>query len=243
MILVVLDEKQAILVGFTDAGKLIGTVPMYISVDNGTTFSPVTSLVHTFYNLTELKIAPDIPSTVENMNVAFWKCAGLEETSVIPTSVKFMEWTFGQCINLKKVKHIGNGVIDMKATFYGCSSLEKIDCIPNNVQNMYWTFSGCTSLKSIASIPESVTILYQTFYNCPKLTGTITINANINNTYVTSRLGDYHECFFNAATDKDANLLLLCTEQVYNLFYDGTNSNLISNKICGENSNIIIKKL
>ena len=47
-------------------GKISGTIPNYISTDNGQNFTAVTSLDNLFRNCSELKIAPKLPSTVTN---------------------------------------------------------------------------------------------------------------------------------------------------------------------------------
>lgn len=48
----------------------------------------VTSLVHTFYNCSDLKIAPRIPEFVEDMSVAFYKCTSLINAPEISLNAK-----------------------------------------------------------------------------------------------------------------------------------------------------------
>lgn len=141
---------------FTEEGKIIGKVPQYISSDDGETFIEVTDLKWTFYNCSELKIAPTIPDTVTKMNYTFRACTNLTTTSKIPY-----------------------GVTELSRTFLECKKLEVAPQIPNTVTNMAHTFDTCTSLRVAPKIPNSVTNMIRTFYHCTNLTGIIEINANL----------------------------------------------------------------
>ena len=85
---------------FTSNGEIIGKVPQYIKGDGDTKFYPVISMGYTFAYCTELKIAPEIPTTVINMNATFIQCNNLITASTIPESVKCMNYTFSYCSRL-----------------------------------------------------------------------------------------------------------------------------------------------
>lgn len=143
---------------FTPEGKIIGTVPQYISEDGGKTFLPVTSLVHTFYQCTGLKIAPEIPTTVNNMYVAFYYCTTLE---VAPTKIPY-------------------GVTDLNWTFCSTKIVSFNTKIPKTVTSMRATFQDCLALENVyTEIPDSVIDISACFARCQSLVGTIVINANV----------------------------------------------------------------
>ena len=105
------------------------------------------------------------------------------------------------------------------------------------------TFYNCTSLeKGPSKIPSSVTNFYDTFYGCSKLNGIMEINASITGANVNNDKFDYAYCFVGAATESGTSLILRCTENVYNLFYDESRSNKINNDVCRTDSNIILEK-
>ena len=209
--------------GYTDDGRIIGNVPTYISLDNGNNFTSVTSLVHTFYNCTELRVAPNIPYTVTDMRVTFYMCTNLEIASDIPAYVTSMGFAFSNCTKLVSMPNIGENVVEftgafqncinlmnttklpdnilfMSASFLGCSSLTVAPEIPKQVENMQSTFQDCHSLQSPPSlIPSSVKNLSYTFYNCKNLSGAITINAEPET---------FDNCFFNATTVDGTELRL-----------------------------------
>jgi hypothetical protein len=81
----------------------------------------------TFMYCSNLKHAPNIPSTVENMNQTFYVCTNLTE---IP--------------NIEGVNKLKN----LSATFWGCSSLTYVNTtIPSSVTNCNNTFANCPSLQ------------------------------------------------------------------------------------------------
>ena len=180
---------------YTEDGKIIGTVPAYISEDSGNTYISVTSMAHTFYDCDELIIAPEIADTVTNMQVTFYQSSNLTTApSKIPDSVTNASFTFSDCNKLNTIPILGNNIKDMNATFrntaltvfdeglpdsvinmqdtfYGCASLAEFNVeIPNNVKKLTNMFSNCALLTIVPSvIPDSVTDMTRTFMNCTSL--------------------------------------------------------------------------
>lgn len=154
---------------FTDNGEITGTIPTYISTDNGKNFGEVTSLVHTFYNCTELKIAPKIPDTVKYMSVAFYKCTNLLVAPDIPSSVIRLSYTFALCTKLESMPNIGNNVRDFSGAFQSCSNLKNTTKLPNSIEEMSGAFLGCTNLTVAPEIPLNAINLANTFQGCTSL--------------------------------------------------------------------------
>ena len=155
--------------GYTDDGRIIGSIPIYISMDNGDNFVPVTSLVHSFYNCTELKVAPNIPYTVEDMGVTFYMCTNLEIASDIPTSVTSMHYTFSNCTELTSMPNIGESVVEFSGAFQQCINLINTTKLPNTINFMSGSFAACSSLTVAPEIPENATELNNTFQGCTSL--------------------------------------------------------------------------
>ena len=179
----------------TENGKIEGTIPTYISIDEGKTFNPVTSLYRTFQadcenneNLINLRVAPVIPETVVSMLKTFVSASNLENMPIIPASVTNMESTFYNCKNLTKVTTIPEKVFTLNCTFSGCSKLENSPEINSKIlDNMYATFEECISLKTAPSIPNSVTNMYNTFGGCTSLRTAPVIPNSVTNMYNTFR--------------------------------------------------------
>ena len=72
---------------FSEDGRIIGTVPQYISQNNGTTFAQVTSMKGSLDEFDELVIAPEIPDTVTVLASTFWGCKNLKVAPKIPNNV------------------------------------------------------------------------------------------------------------------------------------------------------------
>ena len=165
--------------GFTNDGRIIGTVPQYISVDNGKIFEKVTDMRETFSECEELKIAPKVPNEVVNMWSTFYGCSSLTDTPKIPSKVKNMQSTF------------------MK------TAIKKAPDIPDGVVNMCSTFENCLSLNETSTIPSSVTLITKVYANCPNIQGEIKINANVTGKNVRDSAGlnvlDYKEALSNSA--------------------------------------------
>ena len=177
---------------YTEDGQIIGTVPAYISEDGGNTYVSVTSMVHTFYDCDELKIAPEIADTVTDMQVTFYQASNLTTSpSKIPDSVIDLSFTFANCENLNNVPLLGRNIKDMNASFRYTSISEFGVEIPNSVTNMSSTFNGCTGLVEFNSkLPDSVTSMSSTFYGC---TGLVEFNSNIPNS-VTNMTSTFNGC-------------------------------------------------
>ena len=160
-------------------GKISGTIPNYISTDNGNNYIPVTSLSNLFRNCTELKIAPQLPSTVTDISNTF-NSTSIIEAPEIPNGVIDMNSTFQNCAKLTTPPKIPNGVTNMQGTFSKCSSLETAPAIPNGVINMYGTFQN-TSIIEAPEIPNSVTNMEATFKNCASLRTVLVLPDNLEN--------------------------------------------------------------
>ena len=194
-------------VGNYENNKISGTIPTYISSDNGTTWKKVSSLYCTFMNSEELEIAPTIPNTVTNMMNTFFCCTALYEASSIPDSVTSLAGTFYGCTNLKNAPTIGKSVETMSSCFQkaGIESLpklpegvknlhyafsetpiKKVEYIPNSVTDMSSTFKDCNDLMYVQNIPNGVISLEETFNGCRNL-GTINfiLGEQIENLYAT----------------------------------------------------------
>lgn len=80
-------------------GKIEGTVPQYIKKEGGE-FLEVISMTGTFVGIDDLKYAPEIPSTVTELENTFAYCSGLEQAPRINSNVTNMNYTFRCCYNL-----------------------------------------------------------------------------------------------------------------------------------------------
>ena len=192
----VLGRSAGYIGDYTDDGKIFGTVPAYISKDGGDTYISVTSMVHTFYDCSELVTAPEIPNTVTNMHVTFYKAVGLiNPPNKIPNSVINMNYTFIECTKLENVPELGNNIKymiatysktniveyhtefpdsleTMKAIFQECKSLTafNIKNIPQNVKDISWAFSKCSDLEIFNSIlPKNLEDMSNSFRECTSL--------------------------------------------------------------------------
>ena len=162
-------------------GKITGTIPTYIKGPEDNSFIPVTNLRGTFYKLSNLKIAPKLPETIEILRGTFSNCTALIKAPIIPQNVK-----------------------NMRLAFYKCTSLSKAPNIPYGVEDMRATFSDCTNLVTpCEEIPSTVTNMIATFQGCPKLQGTIRIDANLTGAVDLEDPDkfDYSDCFHNTATN------------------------------------------
>ena len=177
---------------YTEDGKIIGTVPAYISEDGGNSYISVTSMAHTFYACNDLIIAPEIADTVTNMQVTFYKATNLTTSpSKIPDSTTNLAYTFLECEKLSSLPELGINIKDMTSTFQKCTSLTYSPEIPKNTINMTETFKGCTNLVEFNSnIPNSVTNMSSTFYGCTSL---VEFNSNIPNN-VTNMRSTFNGC-------------------------------------------------
>ena len=191
----------------TEDGEIQGKVPQYIKIAGTTEFYPVTSIGGTFAYCVNLKIAPEIPSSVTNMHSTFYGCTSLITAPTIPSSVTGIILAFSGCTSLTTAPEIPSSVTGISSAFSGCTSLTTAPEIPSSVTNMRSTFSGCTSLTTAPTIPSSVTNMDSTFYRCTSLTGNLVINANPT---------DYEYCLENVATATGTNLVVSGTSTLLN---------------------------
>ena len=226
---------------FDEEGRIVGEIPEYIYNETSNKFLPVTDISGLFYNETDLKYAPKLPSTatdmwktflsctsltqapeipngVTNMGETFFGCTSLTQAPEIPDGVTNMTYTFYGCTSLTQVPEIPDGVTSMGYTFYGCTSLTQAPEIPSSVTNMNSTFSGCTSLTQAPEIPSSVTDMNSAFEGCSKLTGNLIINAE--------NLGYYYRtCLRDAAIESGCKLILSGSCPQLQEIYETANGN------------------
>ena len=167
--------------GDIENGKIIGKLPQYIYSIDDDEFLPVINMTNAFNSVSDLKIAPIIPSSVTNMSDTFYNCISLTTAPTIPSSVINMAHTFDTCTSLRTAPTIPSSVINMAHTFDTCTSLTTVPTIPSSVINMSYTFYNCTSLATAPTIPSSVTNMSSTFDTCTSLTTAPTIPSSVTN--------------------------------------------------------------
>ena len=99
--------------GYTTDGQILGKVPQYIKPSSGTEFLPVEMMDSTFFRCSELKIAPEIPTTVKEMDDTFRLCTNLTTASTIPNGVESLISTYSACNSLT-----GDLIINANPTQY-----------------------------------------------------------------------------------------------------------------------------
>ena len=225
-------------------GEIIGTIPQYISTDDGTTYKPVTDLTCTFSENSYLVHAPYIPSTVTNMLNTFIRCNNLTTIENLPDNLQNLGGAFKETA-LTSIPYLPDTITNLSQTFYNCNKLIYLPNIPKNLINMQQAFEGCSLLKNIdIEIPESVTNMMQAFSRCELLSGRAIIKANINGNWIDDRHYDYQACFTDTAiSNENASLTLICTENIYNLFYDDTRPNKIKAVVASYNAKIQLNKI
>ena len=178
-------------------GQIIGTIPQYISINNGKNYIPVTNMFATFCEVSELTTMPIIPSTVKILTNSFIRCS-----------------------NLVELKEIPSGVEMVGSMFKGCTSITKSIEIPNGVKSMLGMFSGCTNLQvPPTEIPSSVENMHTSFLDCEKLDGEIIINANLTGTLINGKEEDFYRCFYGASLkENNVSIKLYLKENLYDLF-------------------------
>lgn len=201
--------------GDFENGSIVGAIPQYVSVDNGNTYLPVTTMFATFCEISELTTMPKLPTTVKDITNCFIRCPDLTNISSIPTSVE------------KSV-----------STFKGCSSLTQAPEIPISIKDIYSMFEGCTNLISGPSIiPNNVEIMSLAFYQCENLQGEIIIEANLSGKMIIEPYQtDFYSSFYDATlSSNNVSLKVYLKDDLYELFT--TNLATIINTTSG-NSNI-----
>lgn len=153
--------------------------------------SSIATLDHTFYACYALSTyngstdnAGDfsnykLPTSVKNMDYAFWNCDSVIKAPEIPSNVTTLEYAFSNSDNLQEIGTIPNSVTNMHGTFSSCASLKKITNLPNSVTDLSQAFSGCKSLEGHIDIPASATDLFYAFRNCEKITSVSEISGNV----------------------------------------------------------------
>ncbi len=191
-------ENSGYLGSFSDNGEIIGTIPQYISINNGENYVEVTSLYNLFRDLSGLKVAPVIPSTVTNMALTF-SHTQIENAPVLPNSLKILSWAF-EFTNLTEAPSIPDGVQRMYGTFYMCKELVKPSVLPNSVTIIDYLFAGCENLTlNHFIIGENVESMEHLFEDCFSLKGTLIINANPT---------EYYYCFYRCSINSSDYLIL-----------------------------------
>ena len=208
-------NKNSGYVGSFENGNIIGTIPQYISIDNGKTYLPVTTIFATFCQESELTTMPKLPITVKDITNCFIRCSNLTNISSIPTSVE-----------------------KSASTFKGCTSLTQAPEIPVSTKNIAGMFEGCTNItKGPSIIPNNVEIMYQAFLECEKLQGEIIIEANLSGKMIIEPYQtDFYRSFYDASlSSNNVSLKVYLKDDIYELFTN--NMPYIINTTSG-NSNI-----
>ena len=202
------DTSQGVTSGykgsFTEDGQIEGTIPQYISEDNGETYKEVTDLKWLFFNCSEMKIAPKIPTTVKKMN-----------------------YTFRNCLNLTKTPYIPDSVTELSRTFQDCKNIKSITNLPSNLSDLSYAFDNCINLSMVnLMIPESVINVQRAFYRCENLNGEIVINANVTGKIINNET-DYVSMFGYAVTNDDCKLTLTGScKMLYEIISEAGNLNI-----------------
>ena len=138
--------------------EINGKIPQYISVDNGSTYYPVTSLYRTFLGMSNLSKYPKIPETIKNMFSAFEGCQNIKSGA------------FSNCNSLKSVElNIPTQVDEMSNLFYQCENLTSIDLVVSeNIEDLTQTFSDCKKLEGTIIINGNPTKYELCFQNTSK---------------------------------------------------------------------------
>ena len=200
-------ETTGYLGGYTDDGKIIGTIPQYIRDNNGNNFIPVTSLCFTFKKCDGLTKIPVIPPTVTDMRYSFQFCDGIIEVDSLPSSVTLAEGIFQSCNNLLTVKNLPDSITTLRGAFANCSNLKEIDYLPNSVVDLASTFANCINLENPPVITENVKNFINTFAGCINLHGLLEINANLSEEI--NGVKAYNSCLFNACQTEGLSLKII----------------------------------
>lgn len=191
-------NKNSGYLGVFENGNIIGTVPQYVSINNGKTYLPVTTLFATFCEISELTTMPKLPTTVKDITNCFIRCPNLTNISSIPTSVE-----------------------KSNSTFKGCTSLTQAPEIPIGTKSISSMFESCTNLISGPSIiPNSVEIMYLAFHECENLKGEITIEANLSGKMIIEPYyTDFYRSFYDASlSSNNVSLKVYLKDDLYELF-------------------------
>ena len=123
-------------------------------------FVPLTAIESTYHNCSNLIHAPEIPSTVTNMNGAYTYCTKLQTAPVIHNGITDTSFAFYDCENLKVAPVVPETVTEIWAMFSGASQLETYEGnrdavgdfsnykIPRGVTDVSSLFSGCQKITA-----------------------------------------------------------------------------------------------
>lgn len=103
---------------------------------------PVVNLDGTFFECSNLIVAPKIPASIVDMKGAFSGCASLVTAPALPVGLRNMDSAFYGCTALTTVSQIPSSVTDMDSTFYNCVNLTGNLEINNNPTNIFSCFYG-----------------------------------------------------------------------------------------------------
>lgn len=165
------DRSPGYIGNFSETGEILGTIPQYISTDNGKSYKAVSDLNDLFRGCSNLKIAPKIPNTIKNMACTF-ELTSIGNAPAIPFGVENLAWTFGSCTNLVAMPYIPDSVTALNGCFAGCSKITKLLKLPDSITRLDSTFRDCTGLEEVPNyfaMPKNVTTIQLMFYNCTNL--------------------------------------------------------------------------
>ncbi len=85
--------------------------------------------------------------------------------------------------------------------------------------------------------------MFQAFAGCEALSGRIIIKANINGKLIDATHYDYDGCFGRVSLNENAILTLICSKNVFDLFYDDTRPNKIKAGVADYNAKIELRMI
>lgn len=134
----------------TEEGKIEGKIPQYIKKDGDDKFYPVLELNGTFSQCENLRIPPQIPSTVKIMKGTFYHCTNLTQFPEIPSTVTSIGWEmFDRCNNLTNINIPSNVTNIGENAFEHCEKLISIN-IPNSITSIArYAFFECSNLVTV----------------------------------------------------------------------------------------------
>ena len=139
-------------------GRIVGTVPQYIKLAGETDFYTVTDMSNTFIFCNALTIAPEIPSTVTNLQWTFSN-TGIKEAPIIPKSVTNMGCTFCYCTSLTTAPIIPEKVDIIVHAFMACPKLQGTIEINANPSSYESCFDGAATEGTGLVVTGKSTIL------------------------------------------------------------------------------------
>ena len=159
--------------GITGTGiEAFGGAPKLTSVSLPSTVELINDASFRGSTLTQINF-PERITFVGNQ--AFSECANLTGTVSLPSVTEIDQLAFWKCASIEQVS-IGQGTVG-EAAFHGCTSLKELD-LGEVTEIGYSAFSKCESLQSV-SLPDELTVLGGcAFEDCKELTG-ITVPGGV----------------------------------------------------------------